>query len=60
MNKNFLKLVFATVFLFAGTAHAEIDTVKAEDFVKVDHLPLLGTGKLDLLALKEMVKKLEN
>ena len=34
MNKNFLKLVFATVFLFAGTAHAEIDTVKAEDFVK--------------------------
>ena len=34
MNKNFLKLVFATVFLFAGTARAEIDTVKAEDFVK--------------------------
>jgi acyl-[acyl-carrier-protein]-phospholipid O-acyltransferase/long-chain-fatty-acid--[acyl-carrier-protein] ligase len=33
---------------------------KAEDFIQVDHLPLLGTGKLDLLGLKEMVRKLEN
>ena len=30
---------------------------KAEDFVKVDHLPVLGSGKLDLQALKEMVKQ---
>jgi len=32
---------------------------KADDFVKVDHLPVLGSGKLDLLALKKMVEALE-
>ena len=32
---------------------------KAEDFVKVDHLPLLGSGKLDLVALREMAKQTE-
>lgn len=31
---------------------------KADDFVKVDNLPLLGSGKLDLLGLKKMVQKL--
>ena len=31
---------------------------KAEDFVKVDHLPLLGSGKLDLVALRNMVKEM--
>lgn len=34
MNKNFLKLAFAAVLLFAGNARAEIDAAKAETFVK--------------------------
>ncbi len=33
---------------------------KAEDFVKVDALPLLGSGKLDLQGLKKMVEALGN
>ena len=33
---------------------------KADDFFKVDSLPMLGSGKLDLRQLKELVKKLEN
>ena len=27
---------------------------KAEDFVKIDHLPLLGSGKLDLKKLRQL------
>ena len=33
---------------------------KADDFVRVESLPVLGSGKLDLQALKKMVEKLEN
>ena len=33
---------------------------KAEDFVKVDALPLLGSGKLDLQGVKKMVEALGN
>ena len=32
---------------------------KSDDFVKVDELPLLGSGKLDLLKLKAIVSELE-
>jgi len=32
---------------------------KADDFVKVDELPMLGSGKLDLVKLKQMVAGLE-
>ncbi|MBE6378103.1 MAG: hypothetical protein E7051_04700 [Lentisphaerae bacterium] len=31
---------------------------KADDFIKVDHLPMLGSGKLDLSALRKMAEKL--
>lgn len=31
---------------------------KAEDFVKIDHLPLLGSGKLDLKKLKQLADEL--
>jgi acyl-[acyl-carrier-protein]-phospholipid O-acyltransferase/long-chain-fatty-acid--[acyl-carrier-protein] ligase len=31
---------------------------KADDFIKVDELPLLGSGKLDLRRLKEMADAL--
>ncbi|MBS1369493.1 MAG: AMP-binding protein [Lentisphaeria bacterium] len=31
---------------------------KAEDFVKIDHLPLLGSGKLDLAKLKKLAEEL--
>jgi acyl-[acyl-carrier-protein]-phospholipid O-acyltransferase/long-chain-fatty-acid--[acyl-carrier-protein] ligase len=31
---------------------------KADDFVKVDELPMLGSGKLDLVKLKNMVANL--
>ena len=31
---------------------------KAEDFVKIDHLPLLGSGKLDLTRLKKLAEEL--
>lgn len=34
MIKNLLKLVFAAVLLFAGSAQAEVDSAKAEKFVK--------------------------
>jgi len=30
---------------------------KAEDFIKVDAIPLLGSGKLDLNALNELAKR---
>ena len=52
-----------TAAIIAGLREAGLPNIwipKAEDFVKVDHLPLLGSGKLDLLALKEMVKALES
>ena len=51
-----------TAAIIAGLREAGLPNIwipKSEDFVKVDSLPLLGSGKLDLLALKEMVKKLE-
>ena len=51
-----------TAAIIAGLREAGLPNIwipKAEDFVKVDHLPLLGSGKLDLLGLKEMVKKIE-
>ena len=31
---------------------------KADDFIKVDQLPMLGSGKLDLSALRKMAEKL--
>ena len=31
---------------------------KADDFVKIDALPLLGSGKLDLMALRKMADAL--
>ena len=34
MTKNFLKIACAAVLLFAGSARAEIDGAKAENFVK--------------------------
>lgn len=34
MTKNFLKIACAAVLLFAGSARAEIDSAKAENFVK--------------------------
>ena len=52
-----------TAAIIAGLREAGLPNIwipKSEDFVKVDSLPLLGSGKLDLLALKEMVKKLES
>ena len=51
-----------TTAIIAGLREAGLPNIwipKAEDFVKVDHLPLLGSGKLDLMGLKTMVKKLE-
>ena len=33
---------------------------KAEDFVKVESIPTLGSGKLDLAAIRKMAKDLEN
>ncbi len=51
-----------TAAIIAGLREAKLPNIwipKAEDFVKVDHLPLLGSGKLDLLKLKELVKELE-
>ena len=52
-----------TAAIIAGLREAKLPNIwipKAEDFVKVETLPLLGSGKLDLQALKEMVKTLEN
>jgi len=31
---------------------------KPEDFVRIDHLPLLGSGKLDLAKLKQLAEEL--
>ncbi|MBQ9787722.1 MAG: AMP-binding protein [Lentisphaeria bacterium] len=48
--------------IIAGLREAGLPNIwipKADDFVKVDHLPLLGSGKLDLLGLKKMVQQLE-
>jgi acyl-[acyl-carrier-protein]-phospholipid O-acyltransferase/long-chain-fatty-acid--[acyl-carrier-protein] ligase len=47
--------------VIAGLREAGLPNIwipKADDFVKVDALPLLGSGKLDLLGLKKMVEKL--
>ena len=47
--------------IIAGLREAGLPNIwipKADDFVKVDALPLLGSGKLDLLGLKKMVEKL--
>ncbi|MBR7131310.1 MAG: AMP-binding protein [Lentisphaeria bacterium] len=52
-----------TAAIIAGLREAGLPNIwipKADDFVKVDALPLLGSGKLDLMGLKEMVRKLEN
>ena len=52
-----------TAAIIAGLREAKLPNIwipKAEDFVKVESLPLLGSGKLDLQALKEMVKALES
>ena len=47
--------------IIAGLREAGLPNIwipKADDFVKVDALPLLGSGKLDLMGLKKMVEKL--
>ena len=48
--------------IIAGLREAGLPNIwipKADDFIKVDQLPLLGSGKLDLLGLKKMVQALE-
>ncbi|MBQ8754986.1 MAG: AMP-binding protein [Lentisphaeria bacterium] len=52
-----------TAAIIAGLREAGLPNIwipKSEDFIKVDRLPLLGSGKLDLMGLKEMVKALES
>ncbi len=47
--------------IIAGLREAGLPNIwipKSDDFVKVDSLPLLGSGKLDLMGLKKMVEKL--
>jgi acyl-[acyl-carrier-protein]-phospholipid O-acyltransferase/long-chain-fatty-acid--[acyl-carrier-protein] ligase len=49
-----------TAAIIEGLRNAGLPNIwipKAEDFVKVDHLPMLGSGKLDLKALKDMAKQ---
>ena len=49
--------------IIAGLREAGLPNIwipKVDDFVKIDALPLLGSGKLDLLALKKLVQQLEN
>ena len=50
-----------TAAIIEGLREAGLPNIwipKADDFVKVDSLPVLGSGKLDLLALKKMVENL--
>ena len=47
--------------IIAGLREAGLPNIwipKADDFVRVEQLPVLGSGKLDLMGLKKMVEKL--
>jgi acyl-[acyl-carrier-protein]-phospholipid O-acyltransferase/long-chain-fatty-acid--[acyl-carrier-protein] ligase len=45
----------------AATGLPNLFIPKRENFIKVDHLPVLGTGKLDLRTLKQLaLEKLTN
>ena len=48
--------------IIAGLREAGLPNIwipKADDFVRVDQLPVLGSGKLNLLKLKEMARNLD-
>ncbi|MBE6406922.1 MAG: hypothetical protein E7040_13035 [Lentisphaerae bacterium] len=51
-----------TAAIIAGLRDVGLPNIwipKPEDFIKVDQLPLLGSGKLDLVKLRAMVKELD-